>query len=726
MTKSKSSPMLESDFGYGQIFAIFSRRRFWVLGTLCVSLATATVINLISKSTYQSSMQFLVEPNYKQAKGGAGTSESQFVTGTGVELDFSTQLTLMRSSQMFQKAVDLLVAEYPNINIAELSQSLKVGQVSQGTTATKIFEIEYTSDDPVKARQVLKAFQKVYLAYNLEQQKLRLTNGLAFIDEQVPVVKKNIADATSALEQFRQTHNIFDASQRVAEVTTALNAIEQQKRANTVEYEQLLSRVNSLQQELGLSPQDARTSTRLSQSPRFTTILAELQKTEIALVQEQQRFTSASPLIQTLQDRFQSQLQLLGDEKQRISGNRSLERDRWNADQLNGIDLTEATQLVEAQSGLTIIAARQQALAEQEQQLKAEIKRLPRLLTEYDALKPKLLIEQDTLQTLLKARQQLSLEIARGGFDWQVVEEPRLGAELAPNQKRNLILGVIVGLFLGAAIAFVRDLQDDTVHTSSDLEKQMELPLLGMTPKFWQSETEPTTFVSQFLKGKAFSPLTIDVVQWQPFRESLDLIYKNIQLLSFESPLRSLVISSSLPDEGKSTIALGLATSAARLHQRVLLVDADLRSPSLHKFLKLPNDRGLSTLLTSNGTVLSTDIIQSSNSNIDILTSGPIPTDSVNLLSSEWMRKLVSVFEQTYDLVIVDSPPILGTVDAIQIASFCSGVLLVGRIDRVTRSEFAQATEVMKRFNPIGVIANGVNNRPKTYIAKDDDNEDEN
>jgi polysaccharide biosynthesis transport protein len=718
MTNSKSIPKTEGEFGYGQIFAILARQRFWVLGALCVSLAVASVVNLRSKPTFQSSMQFLVEPNYQSKQGGA--SESQFATSSGVEVDIATQLTLMRSSQLFQKAVDLLATEYPKISIAEL-QSLKVAQVSQDKTTTKIFQIEYTSDDPIKTRQVLKAFQKVYLEYNLEQQKLRLTNGLAFIDEQIPVVQKNILEATSALEKFRQTQNIFDASQRVTDVTAALSTIDQQKRANTVEYEQLLAKANSLQQDLGLNPQAALDSTRLNQSPRYLAILAELQKTELTLAQEQQRFKSPTPLIQNLQDRFQGQLQLLGDEKQRILGDRVTDQNQWNSNSLSPIDINLATQLVETQTNLATLTARQQTLAEQEQQLKSEIKRLPRLLTEYEALKPKLQLDQDTLQTLLKARQQLSLEIAKGGFDWQVVEEPRTGIEQAPSSTRNLMLGVVVGLFLGAAIAFLRDMQDDTVHSSAELERQIALPLLGMTPRFSQADSDTPIFMPQFLKGQSLPPITIDMIQWQPFREALDLIYKNLQLLNFESPLRSVVITSALPAEGKSTLALGLATSAARLHQRVLLIDADLRSPSLHNLLQLPNDRGLSTLLTSNGTIPSSDIIQSSNSNIDILTSGPIPSDSVNLLSSEWMKKLVSVFEQTYDLVIIDSPPVLGTVDTIQIASFCGGVLMVGRIDRVTRSEFTQAADVMKRLNLLGVVANGVENINKPYMAKDQD-----
>ena len=145
----------------------------------------------------------------------------------------------------------------------------------------------------------------------------------------------------------------------------------------------------------------------------------------------------------------------------------------------------------------------------------------------------------------------------------------------------------------------------------------------------------------------------------------------------------------------------------------------------MHKNLNLPNERGLSTLLASKGTVNSQDVIQSSNSTIDILTAGPIPSDSVTLLSSEWMQTLISSFEQEYDLVIIDSPPVLGTVDTIQIASCSGGVIAVGRIDRITRGEFAQAISVLQKFNLVGIIANGVKELPHSYKSVDINDEDE-
>jgi Mrp family chromosome partitioning ATPase len=146
-----------------------------------------------------------------------------------------------------------------------------------------------------------------------------------------------------------------------------------------------------------------------------------------------------------------------------------------------------------------------------------------------------------------------------------------------------------------------------------------------------------------------------------------------------------------------------------------------MRKPTLHKKLNLPNEKGLSTLLAGKGSINRQDVIQSSNTTIDILTSEPIPKDSVTLLSSEWLQELITSFEQDYDLVIIDSPPILGTVDTIQIASCSGGIVAVGRIGHITRGEFSQAISVLQKLNLIGVVANGVKELPHIYKSVDID-----
>jgi capsular exopolysaccharide synthesis family protein len=709
-----TSPVLaEQDAGYGKVFSVLSRRRFWLLGGLCIGLVIAVVINIKSKPKYTSVMRLLVESTYK-----SNAASSSFIDST-VQIDYTTQLRLLQSSSLFQKAASLLNDKYPGITVVEL-QSLKIDMLGGKETPTKIVEVQYTALDPIKTQEVLKAFQKVYTDYNREQQDKRLQKGLAGIDEQVSNVRQSIAEVSESIEVFRRKNNLFDVTQRVNEITTALSGIEQQKRAAKLEYDQAVSRLESTQQKLSLSSQDAVLLTRLNQSPRYQALVAEMQGIEVALNREKARFQSANPIVEALELRFSQQLSSLEEERRSILGNSNFPNySKWNADQLSNIDIALANQITESQTQITLSQSRLDSLESQEQDLRSEIKRLPKLLGEYETLIPKLKVQQDTLQTLLKNRQDLSLEITRGGFDWQIVEEPSLGStDAADALRRNLLLGVVAGLFIGGMAAFIRDMQDDTMHTYNDLERQISsLSLLGMTPQYLQSEESNSSFLPQFLKGQSVSPLTVEIVQWLPFREGLDVIYKNIQLNSFsqEISIRSLVITSALAGEGKSTIALGLATSAARLHKRVLLIDADMRSPSLHKKLNLPNERGLSTLLSSNGTVNSQDVIQSSNSAIDILTAGPVPTDSVTLLSSEWMQKLITQFEQDYDLIIIDAPPILGTVDTIQIASCCGGVVSVARIDRITRGEFSQSISILQKMNLVGVIANAVKDLPHSY-----------
>ena len=288
------------------------------------------------------------------------------------------------------------------------------------------------------------------------------------------------------------------------------------------------------------------------------------------------------------------------------------------------------------------------------------------------------------------------------------------------------MLGVVVGLFLGVAVAFGRDMLDDSVHSSDQLTKLVPFPLLGMTPQLPQAKknkpiiklpfgkrqtsaawaTEPIIKLP-FGKPEGMALCTIEVIHSPPAWESFDLIYKNIQLQNSGSTFSPLIITSALNGEGKSTIALGLAISAARLHQRVLLIDADFRQPMLHKQLNLPNEYGLSTLLESNATVPIRSYVPSSDLYIDILTSGSIPKDPVNLLSSPQMQRLMTEFEQNYDLVLLNAPPVLGMVDALLVASCCRGVVLVARIDLVTKTALTETTAMLNKLNTIGAIANG-------------------
>ena len=711
ITETNYNEAVETDPGYGDLFAVLIRRRFWLLGVLCGVLSIATVLTLIADPTYLSSMQLLIEPNY-QGKRERGTDSQSEFADSKIEIDYATQINVMRSPLLLQRAVDLLRPEYPNINVLTIKKYLILTSVVEEKVNTKIVQAVYTDNDPIKTQKVLEAVQKVYQVYNREQQETRLKKGLRFINEQIPVVRKLVDQSEAELEKFRKRQNLIDPGQQAVGMAQSLDAVERERQATRVQSQDLQARYKVLQEQLARSPQNALLSSRLSQSARYQTLLNELQRTDLVLAQRRVVFTDADPNVQRLVEQRKSQIALLQSEVKRVLGGQPVQLNNKGETllaegQFGGIDLNLTSQLVELQINLRALSARDQGLAQTEQELRGEVNRFSGLLTEYNRLQPGVQINRDKLQQLLKAQQELSLEIARGGFDWQILEEPQLGLQIGPNIKLNLLLGLVVGLMLGGVAAFLREMADDGVHTSDELEKQVALPLLGMTPELPYTKASEPIVNLPFGKPKVLAPWTIQVSNWPPSWESLDLIYKNIQLLNSVSSFTSLMFTSALAGEGKTTLALGLALSAARLHQRVLLIDADLRRPNLHKLVNLPNDEGLSTLLTNDVSVPTESSIQSSGSYVDILTAGPTPQDPANLLSSQRMRDLMARFEQTYDLVLVDAPPVLGMVDAILAASFCSGVVLVSRIGQVTKTELTQATAMLSKLNVIGVVANG-------------------
>lgn len=710
----------ESDGGYGQLFSVIMRRRFWLLGVLGSVLTIATVFTLISKPTYQSTMQLLIEPNYQGKKDADGQRSSQQFAESGVKIDdYATQINVMRSSLLLQRAADILRPEYPQITAKEIKANLKLRQVLEDKVNTKIVEATYTANDPIKAEKVLDAVYKVYQIYNREQQQQRLQKGLKFINEQIPVVSNTVDKAENKLEQFRKNYNLIDPEQQATAVSQSLNAIAQERQVIRAQYNDLQARYKALQQQLARSPQQALIASRLSQSSRYQTLLNELQRTELALSQRQLTFTDEDPTIKKLKEQRQSTIELLKSEGGRVVGTESGSKAEniLAQGQLGGIDLNLTNQLVDVQTNLNALRARDVSLEQTQKQLRGDLNRFPVLLAEYNRLLPFVQINRNKLQQLLQAQQELSLEIARGGFDWQALEEPKLGQQIGPNLKLNLLLGLVAGLMLGGVAAFLREAVDDSVHTSEDLEKQIELPLLGMTPELPKNKVTKPQISLPFGKPPLLAPWTVQVSNWPPNWESLDLIYKNIQLMNELAAFKSLMITSAVAGEGKSTLALGLALSAARLHQRVLLIDADLRRPNLHQMLNLPNEQGLSTLLSSDATLPGQGVIQTSGAFIDILTSGPLPSDPANLLSSQRMRELMAEFEKNYDLILMDAPPVLGMVDAMIAASLCTGVVLVSRVGQVTKTELAQARAMLNKLNVIGVVANGVNGVNHGYAA---------
>lgn len=714
-----------------QLSTILLRRRFLVLGVSCVVMSVASLLAVIAKPTYQSDMQILVSSNLAQGAQSnniPGGVDTEVTDPNSQVVDYTTQMKLMLSSKLLQKAVDLLHSDYPNITLEDINGQpekskkapLKVTQEEEGIKANKVFnkvfEVSYSNDDPVKAQRVLQALQKVYQNYNTEQQKERLNQGLAFVNARLPEIKKEVSKADKNLEQFRKKHNLLDPEAQSKILLESLADIQKQLQTTRAHLQDVNARYENLEQKIASSSQqNALISSRLNQSSRYQTLLIEIQKTELALAKERLRYTDDYPSVEKLKQQRQSQLSLLRQEVKAITT--SSKGEPLLKGQIVGVEPKLVDELILVQTNVLGLIANEKSLAQSEQRLRSELNKYPSLIAEYNRLLPRVESSRKTLEQLLQAQQSLGLKIAQEGYNWQVLEEPALGTYVGSNRLLLLLGGAVIGLILGILAALILENFNDAIYCAGDLKKLTNLRVLGSVPKLPSRGVKKRRLGLPWNGRRTSDFSVVEPSARLPVHETLDMIYQNIQILKYPFPFKSLMLTSALPGEGKTTLVLGLVASATRMHRRVLVIDANLHNPSLHKILELSNDWGLSLLLVDETTTHFQDYIQPIHPSIDILTAGPIPEDTVKLLSSRRMKELIELFEQSYDLVLIDAPPILGTVDARIVASFCNGIVMVERMGKVTRTELTQATEILSKLNLIGIIANEVSNSQKVLAS---------
>lgn len=748
--ETKAFFLKDSDWDYKRLLNILLRRKFWFTGVFITTLLLTILITLRTKPSYLSSLQVLVEQNYKaRLQNNENVTTATELSDPQVQVDSNTQLKILQSTELLQKAYDRLSVLYPTLTLEQLRAGLQISPLygsdaNNKKVRTNLLQIDYIDDDPLKTQKVLQTLLPIYQAYNLEQQKIRLARGLAFINEQLPIVRRSVLEAEAALQQFRRGNQIIDPREQSKTAAATLDSIRQQREALKADIQQAAAQFRSSQQQLELTPKGAIASAQLSQSPLYQARLQAIQKTSLELERQRQQFTDEHPVIQALIKQQQEEQQSLQKEASQVLGtNTSVPRSSQSlisSAQLGDNGVALAKQLTDAQNILTSLQAKDQSLAQTEQQLNQELQKYPALIAQYERLQPEVDVRRSTLQKLLDAKQDLSLEIARGGYNWEVVEAPQEGLQVNPNLVRNLLLGIVVGLFLGAMSAFFRDSLDDTIRSAEQFGEKVPIPLLGVLP--WLSHALPESARGEFSANGAPPSHALEhfeLFQWGPLREALDLIYGNIQFRSAQPAKRVIMVTSALAGEGKSTLSLGLALSAARRDQKVLLIDADLRHSTLHHRLDLSNDEGLSTLLTANSsnedvkmmpqwvymrwdedepqTVVpgQTRAIPPSDINMDILTAGPVYGDPVKLLQYDRMKEILDSFRDEYDLIIVDSPPVLGIVDALQIGFSCDGIVMIARAEKVTHSDFTTALANLSQCNVIGCVVNGINTPMRHY-----------
>jgi polysaccharide biosynthesis transport protein len=294
------------------------------------------------------------------------------------------------------------------------------------------------------------------------------------------------------------------------------------------------------------------------------------------------------------------------------------------------------------------------------------------------------------------------INAARQEVPWEIISAPQVRRVASSSLPAAIALGTILGTILGTGIALLLESINNVIHTVKDLRTEIGLPILGMIPRH--------DSLPQSMSNAEELDLEWNVrYRFSPFIESFRSLNSQIRLLRPDFPIRSLVISSSLPEEGKTTVATQLARAAAAMGQRVLLIDTDLRKPSLQELIVQESIGGLTDVITEGLDMMDAIQILPEQENLHILFAGSVALDPTSLLGSKKMSQFMEKCRAKFDLVIYDATP-LSFADPLLLIPQTDGLLMVAQLGRIHRETLRNTMRTLEiaRIPMLGVVANMV------------------
>jgi capsular exopolysaccharide synthesis family protein len=353
----------------------------------------------------------------------------------------------------------------------------------------------------------------------------------------------------------------------------------------------------------------------------------------------------------------------------------------------------------EKQQNIARLSAPQSALPEPQRQAQLSVEQ-----SELTDLRQRLDRLNDNLQNL-------RVEALRSTNSVTPVNEARVpSSPVSPRTLFNTILGALVGLIVAAGFVAVFEYLDDTVKTAADVSRVTGLVTLGTIERFRQAAKGRRGPADT---GAASGQIVATADAYSPTGEAYRMVRTNLEFARSGRPNRTILITSAQPGEGKSTTSANLAMALAQTGRRVVLVDADLRRPSLHRIFDLPNSTGLSTLFVMEQPTVAGLLRPTPMETLLLLPSGPLPPNPAELLASERMGEIITLLTADADIVIFDSPPLLSVADSVTLAARLDGVVLVVDAGRTRSGVLARAVELLSQANARvwGVVLNRVKAR---------------
>jgi polysaccharide biosynthesis transport protein len=707
---------------YGRIL-----RRRWLPAALVTGgvIALTTAVTFLMKPVYEAESLLLITQNSMLSKS-LGSDALGVLDALSQKSDpLNTEAEIIKAEPLLRQTIDDLQLKDKDGKLLELEDFLDKLNVTN-TKDTDILSITYQSTDPRLAAAVVNKHVDVYRAKNLQMNRSTSAAARKFIESQVPKAEYELKELEKQLRRFQEKSKVISVEAEAEESVKNIGKLQENLTLNQGKLADINSRVQSLRNQLGYSGSEGLDVNALSQSPAVQKALTELQTVNQSLATARGEYAEAHPAVLDLKDK-QAELNafLRGQVKEVVVAPAKIENQDPSLDTIQaGSTQQKLTEELVARE-VERLGLQQQisSLVNSQAEYRDRIAILPRLGELEREIARKLKVSQETYAALMKTLQEFRISENQNIGNVDVVAPATVPEEpIYPKILLNLAIGTVLGVLLGIGTALLLEALDNTVKTVKEAQEIFDLTVLGNIPR-----AEGAEKVDRKSLERSTPKLIVRDEPRSAMSEAYRTLQSNLKFLSSDNPPRVIVMTSAVPQEGKSTTTANLALVIAEMGNRVLVIDADLRRPSQHQIWELPNNSGLTNILVETGQW--SDVIRSENDQLDIITAGVTPPNPIKLLDSLRLTQLIKAWREVYDYVIFDTPPLAVASDALLIAQMADGLLMVTRPGVITSPTAELAKESLakleldnhdkskSRGTVLGLVVNGVipENEPDSY-----------
>jgi succinoglycan biosynthesis transport protein ExoP len=561
--------------------------------------------------------------------------------------------------------------------VNEFLDKLKVEPIRN----SRLVKVHFDSHDPGLARQIPNTLAELYIQQNLETRFKATEQAKEWLTRQLDDLKGKVEKADEALRAFGSKHGIISLEekeniviQRLSELNEALAKAEAERMAKEAMHRQTQSpNPDSLPPIL---------ENKLVQELKQTYIQLEAQHAKLS----ESFFKPDWPEMRRLKDQMDTvQNRLNGEIKKIVAGMKN-----------------------EYESSLRKESLLRNAFEEQ----KARAMEMQQRAIQYNILKREADTNKELYKGLLQRMKEAGVSAGITASNIQVVDQAEMPIKpFRPNKKLNLLLAAVVGLFLGVGLAFFLEHLDDTIKTPEDLQDLVRLPSFGIVPEGAYERRRRVESNHSFPVELATSDFPKSMLS-----EAYRSIRTSILLSSSGNPPKTIAVSSPNPGEGKTTTVMNTAIVLAQTGARVIIIDADMRKPRIHKVFGKENGVGLSSFLSGNAE-LEAVVQKSKIPDLYYIPSGPIPPNPSELLGSVLFKKMIEGLGSRFHYLIIDSPPLLAFSDSVIISTNVDGVVMVVIGGKTPRETLKRSKEVLLQVDAriLGVVINRARIRGAEY-----------